>query len=493
MVNQEPMMKLTKEQKKIVRTDLAPGQVMKIMAFAGTGKTTTLLEYTKKRPDTKFLYIAFNKSVQLEAQARFPGNVTARTCHALAFRHKGFKYKDRMTKGFRANQVMAALGLEKYEDARFTIDTLQNYLVSPDPKVAKKHIPASARIFYKKNSSQLPDLVDFANKLGRLMCDGTDDTIGMLHDGYLKLFQLSGPTLPFDCILLDEAQDINPVTAEIVFAQADKNRRPKPASIILVGDNHQQIYSFRGAKDALKGMPAAKTQYLTRSFRFDDNIAKVANMILNTFKKETRKIKGTPVKRLTKAKWNPKKYTVIARTNAVLFDKAIRLYKKVKIGFVGGAAGYRLDILKDVWNLYQNERSDIRDPYIKGFKSFDDLQSYARSVEDFELLSVCRMVEKYTSAIPRHVKQILAQAENEKEAQVLLTTAHKAKGLEWDNVLLMGDFHPLVKEGALADPSGIDPDEFNLIYVAATRAMTNLRFDKESDIPDFIRLYLSLA
>ncbi len=78
----------------------------------------------------------------------------------------------------------------------------------------------------------------------------------------------------------------------------------------------------------------------------------------------------------------------------------------------------------------------------------------------------------------------------EGDSGILLTTAHKAKGLEWANVLLMEDFHPLLKEEKIMDPAGVDPDEFNLIYVAMTRAMVNLRFDRESDIPEFIRLCL---
>ena len=493
------MLQTTAEQKKIIHTDLLPGETLKIMAFAGTGKTTTLVEYTKKRSNMRFLYIAFNKSVQLEAARKFPRNVTTRTTHALAFRAKGFKYKDRLVKGFRANQVMTALKLEKYEDARFTMDTLANYLASADPKVSHHHIPPMARGFYKKNKTALPPLVDHANTLGRLMCDGTNQAIGMLHDGYLKLYQLSAPILPYDCILLDEAQDINPVTAAIVFAQAqncqtqdiDQEQTRKLASIILVGDGHQQIYSFRGARDTLKTFSAGKTHYLTQSFRFDNNVARVANMILKIFKQEPRQIAGTKVP--VKPPWDPGHHTIIARTNATLFDRAVRLYKQHKIGFVGGVGSYRLTILKDVYYLYKQDHSRIKDVYINGFRSFVDLKSYARTVEDFELSSVCKMVEKYTTTIPSHVDRIMAQAVEGEKAAILLTTAHKSKGLEWANVLLMEDFHPLMKEGKIIDPSGVDPDEFNLIYVAMTRAMVNLRFDRESDIPEFIRLCLKRA
>ena len=484
------MIQITSEQKKIIDCDLAPGDTLKIMAFAGTGKTTTLVEYTRKRPEMRFLYMAFNKSVQMEAAKKFPAHVTARTTHSLAYQARGFKYRDRLVKGFKANQVMMALGLDRYEDARFAMDTLSHYLVSADPKVCRHHIPAMAWAFYKKNNTPLPDLMGHANRLGRLMCDGSDDSIGMLHDGYLKLYQLSNPLLPYDCILLDEAQDINPVTAAIVFDQVRSNLDHPPCAIILVGDGHQQIYSFRGAKDALKAFRAAKTRYLTQSFRFDNNIARVANMILGQFKNERRKINGTRVNRTEKPQWDPEHHTIIARTNATLFDKAVRLYKRHAIGFVGGVGNYRLTLLKEVYALYKKNTSRIKDPYIRSFNTFGDLKSYARSVEDFELSSVCTMVEKYTTSIPGHVDQIMKQAVDEDQAGILLTTAHKSKGLEWDNVLLMNDFHPLVKEDTIIDPAGIDPDEFNLIYVAMTRARVNLRFDRESDIPRFIRLLI---
>ena len=488
-------MQMTQEQNRIVNCDLTPGQTLKIMAFAGTGKTTTLEAYTRQRPNTRFLYIAFNKSVQMEAAQRFPANVTARTTHALAFRAKGFKYKDRLVPGFKANQVMAALGLTKYEDARFAMDTLNQYLVSSDPKVTVHHIPVTARAFYRKNKTTMPDLVTLANTLGRLMCNGSHPDIGMLHDGYLKLYQLSNPVLDYDCILLDEAQDINPVTAALVFSQTRENTPQRiPASLILVGDNHQQIYSFRGARDSLKTFEAYKTEYLTRSFRFDNNVARVANMILKTFKRETRSLAGTPVPQ--KPAWNPDTYTIIARTNATLFDKAVSLVNKQPIGFIGGVAGYRLHRLKDVCYLYDRSEDRIRDPYIRGFKNFASLKSYAQTVEDFEILSQCRLVEKYKSRLPGLVDRVLDKAtdvqsgEKDKPGTILLTTAHKAKGLEWPQVLLMDDFLPIIKEGVPIDPKGADLDEFNLIYVAMTRAMTHLRFDKACDIPAFIRYFI---
>ena len=53
---------LTNEQKEIIKTNINKDDILKIIAFAGTGKTFTLTEYAKARPFTRFLYVAFNKS-----------------------------------------------------------------------------------------------------------------------------------------------------------------------------------------------------------------------------------------------------------------------------------------------------------------------------------------------------------------------------------------------------------------------------------------------
>ncbi|APS68750.1 hypothetical protein AVI55_16905 (plasmid) [Piscirickettsia salmonis] len=45
-------------------------------------------------------------------------------------------------------------------------------------------------------------------------------TIGITHDGYLKLYQLSKPILnQYDFIMLDEAQDANPAILDIFERQ----------------------------------------------------------------------------------------------------------------------------------------------------------------------------------------------------------------------------------------------------------------------------------
>ncbi|MES1224676.1 MAG: UvrD-helicase domain-containing protein, partial [Bacteroidota bacterium] len=78
-------MMLTREQLAIVNSR---GNI-KINAVAGSGKTTTLIEYARARPAEKILYLAFNRAVKLEAEKKFAEkgvtNVKIETAHSLAF------------------------------------------------------------------------------------------------------------------------------------------------------------------------------------------------------------------------------------------------------------------------------------------------------------------------------------------------------------------------------------------------------------------------
>ncbi|XP_023804079.1 F-box DNA helicase 1-like [Cyanistes caeruleus] len=99
----------------------------------------------------------------------------------------------------------------------------------------------------------------------------------MTCDGYLKLWQLSKPQLSgYDAIFVDEAQDCTPAIVDIVQSQK--------CGKILVGDPHQQIYTFRGAVNTLYLLPHSHVFYLTQSFRFGPEIAYVGSTILDLCK-----------------------------------------------------------------------------------------------------------------------------------------------------------------------------------------------------------------
>ncbi|MBF0231003.1 MAG: hypothetical protein HQK63_15655 [Desulfamplus sp.] len=222
----------------------------------------------------------------------------------------------------------------------------------------------------------------------------------------------------------------------------------------------------------MQEITATSIMYLNHSFRFGNNIAALANQILHCFKGETNNLTGMNGEgEIGEVCGN---HAFIARTNATVFSEAVKLYKKCKIGFAGGIHGYRFDEIVDTYYLYDKQKDKIRNSYIRSFQCYDDLKDFARAVEDWELSSRCTVVEEYRHKIPKLVQDIQKVAVESDKAEIVLTTAHKSKGLEFNKVRIADDFPKLVNNGNLIIKEDVDIDEFNLIYVAITRVKERL-------------------
>lgn len=95
----------------------------------------------------------------------------------------------------------------------------------------------------------------------------------------------------FDHVLVDEAQDVSPVQYEIVRGIAGDR-----ANVMLVGDDDQSIYGWRGARHdiLLHQFPrdfAPCARYpMTRTFRFGDAVALMASQVITVNQDRTDKI-----------------------------------------------------------------------------------------------------------------------------------------------------------------------------------------------------------
>ena len=115
------------------------------------------------------------------------------------------------------------------------------------------------------------------------------------------------------------------------------------------------------------------------------------------------------------------------------------------------------------------------------------------------------IVRAFTS--PENLEELIESEVKEKDAEVILTTAHRSKGLEGDNVIVLDDFNLIDvktelkqewseelqknenKESVLVEKA--DTQEYNLFYVAITRAKINLvlEYNIRKQI-DLIKRYL---
>lgn len=123
------------------------------MAFAGSGKTTTLLRFTEKNPNTKFLLIVYNRAVSDEAGGKFPNNVTCRTIHQLAYNHiisSGFMKNKKTGNIFPTSLVSSHIlpsdrpGLRRYQREKLVLDTLNRFWGSADDTITLDHTPTTA-------------------------------------------------------------------------------------------------------------------------------------------------------------------------------------------------------------------------------------------------------------------------------------------------------------------------------------------------------------
>ncbi|XP_016137146.1 F-box DNA helicase 1-like [Sinocyclocheilus grahami] len=155
---------ITHEQQQILNHDINNNHVVKIMAFAGTGKTTTLVKYAQQRAHMRFLYLAFNKSVAMQAQRSFPYNVKCSTIHSMAFRAVGVRYKNlrKLSNNLQVFDVAWVLpkGLGGFVNAKVVTQTLHNFWASVDQCVGPEHVPHKY-----KNTHGLPEYPDDHQKM----------------------------------------------------------------------------------------------------------------------------------------------------------------------------------------------------------------------------------------------------------------------------------------------------------------------------------------
>ncbi|SEJ60599.1 UvrD/REP helicase N-terminal domain-containing protein, partial [Azotobacter beijerinckii] len=340
-------MRPTAEQLPIVQYK---GHHLVMKAYAGCGKTSTLVAYAEQHRHLRMLYLAYNRAIRDEGAAQFPNNVACKTSHQLAWPAFGRLYQHKLG-NIRLTDAAGLLETRDWGCVRDALAVLNAYLASADESIGWLH----ALTGLGGESADADQTIDLAQRLREAMID-PQHRFPCQHDAYLKLFQLSRPTLPYDVILFDEAQDSNPVTAALVAGQSARK--------MFVGDKWQQIYRWRGAENALDRQveAGADVLYLTHSFRFGPLIAGVANSILAQ-QGETRPLVGFGPRDQVSRRLplECERYIVLNRTVVGVIMTAIAEVSHSKaVYWNGGIDAYQLSDLEDVHYLRTGQVERIR-------------------------------------------------------------------------------------------------------------------------------------
>ncbi|MBD0671647.1 DNA helicase [Streptomyces sp. CBMA156] len=450
------------------------GDHLVLQAGAGTGKTTTL-QMLARATTKKGRYLAFNKSIATDAAQKFPGNVLCKTAHAMAYGAIGHQYSGRMNAprlpGWKTGLLLGInmtirIGPRKVSNKALStaaLETVARFCRSADEEITRWHVPHLRGIEEESLHSQLVEVVlPYARKAWGDLQNPDEGIVRFDHDHYLKIWALTRPKIQADFLLLDEAQDTNSVVEKLF------NDQRGHAQLVMVGDSAQAIYGWRGARDVMSDFAGTQLS-LSQSFRFGPALAAEANRWLTIVDAPIR-LAGTPRidTRITEV---PAPSAILCRTNVGAMLEVMRqLDTGTSVALVGGGQAL-VALARAAIDLKAGRKTSH--PELLLFDSWGELQEYAEfDPAGHDLLPLVDLVDEHG---PEVILQAVARLSSEQDAQVVVSTAHKAKGREWPSVRISSDFTAPEDQEECDDdgfplPGPIDDAEARLAYVAVTRA-----------------------
>lgn len=292
-------MELNASQQRVV--DFGAGAAL-VIAGAGTGKTRVLVHRTVRLltqgvPPDRILLITFTRRAAQELRDRVtslcpqaPSLPWCGTFHAVGarlvrlFAHTaGLPPEFTVLDASDAGDLFRAILTERYcKDARKylpqkgTLVAIHSYQTNtrlPLEEVLQRRYPTY--LGKQEELQQLFEAYRERKRAGRLF--DYDD----LLTHWIALLQQGGPSVRglFDWVMVDEYQDTNALQAEILALLA----RDTP-NVLVVGDDAQAIYGFRGATvrnilDFQQHFPSCESLYLERNYRSTQEILDVSNAL----------------------------------------------------------------------------------------------------------------------------------------------------------------------------------------------------------------------
>ena len=503
---------------------MAKSKNLIVKALAGVGKTTTMIwavagvpkgvklsdeqqaivNWVRNQKIAKYRFLAFNKTIATELASRVPANCEAATCHssglAIIKRNHGTKIK---VVSWKYRKIMDTLLGEPKKSPDFVLRNAVNSIIdlarsnmlgyNNDGKLelSLNDIDTLRECYDIDGEMTTEQLLDVANKalaVGSNNFKSLDfaDMVWMPSFHSMDCTKVGG-------VIIDEMQDLNRAQQQLVMMQGHQ--------IIGVGDVNQAIYGFAGAdagsmgrmQEYLTATGGCDVLPLTETRRCGKNIVDSVLSIVPEYRAHESNGDGVVaviekdklIDDLKVRSKNKDTVMVLCRTNAPLVSLAFRLLKtETKVVIRGRDIGQGLiklveklagksndvDAMLSKLDAYSTEEeTKIMRRYKYG--ADEKLVALHDKVDCIRILSGdCKGVNDLTNKLGRLFQDTAGKG------QVVLSSVHKAKGLEADWVYIF-------KPHLLPHPKLIDKangsQEINLKYVAYTRAIKYLMIVNE--------------
>lgn len=484
-----------------------------VEAAAGAGKTTTLVNCLMRIPaEYKVLMSAFNRDIVGELAKKTKGfeNVEVRTIHGLGLsmikrnypnlnitKPNEFKYESYIKNNIRE---LTSIDLRRFNPKGYfkyidnivkLVDYGRYYLCNTlnDLKFIEERYGIESFADEKEIALEVMDW-------GKTEIEDLDytDMIWFPH-----VLNLNPSGLLYDYIMVDECQDLNKAERELILKCRKENTR-----IIACGDKNQMLYSFAGGDpnsfNELKSIPNTKCLPLSISYRCPRNVVDYARRLVPTIEANEANTEEGKVLFDVSLDDVMDGDMILCRNNAPLLQVYNELLKVGKKAYIRGKEiGVNLKkIVKSTKQEFINSdcredgvfvrlyddlfvtRNKIMDKYAIDAKTAMKTSTIEGKLDMIKALEVLSEGLRTSEELINKINEIFSK-ENKNEG-ISLSTVHKAKGLEANNVYIV--CRSLMPSKSAKKDWEIQ-QEHNLEYVAYTRAKKTLNFVSEKDFEQF--------
>jgi superfamily I DNA/RNA helicase len=492
-------MQQTDEQKALVEGS-ERGENFMGEARAGAGKTTILKQISAapKNKRKRVTLVVFNvkNANEIKNDENKPDNLTASTFHSLCLKTlgKGFIVKTKQFKEGKwtkgkieelllydedkcfshfdrdATKEEKQERKENYDEAENCVRLLKNSYVNPS-------FTDTINLMSKYQISPSMDRSEFAYKVLDILKKSDEDVRHIDYDDMIRFCVIHGKckNILADMFVLDEAQDNTPIRTKALGIISEN------CQVGAVGDDRQAAYFFAGAESdsiakILQEVPDMVRYPLTVNFRCDKSIIREAQKWVPDIKyldsKEEGEVVYTQMKDLSKI---IKPGDVgISRYNAVIIAQAFRFIRQGVAATIQGA---------DFGKMLKSQISGFKATSIEEFYArlgawhdkqckYSDNNPSEAVTERFECLKFLADNSDTVEGIASFIDSVFVDKTS--KDTITFSTAHRAKGLEWNRV------HVLDSDNFIAKGPNVGAEqakqELNLMYIAITRARHFLNF-----------------
>lgn len=500
----------SEEQEKIFNFAEKGLQNMIVQAVAGAGKTTTLVECAKRISDGKtVMMLAHNRSTRdtLVERVGINPNVKIYTIHGLGYRlfveHfcrvpniNDEKYKNYLFDNIENIAYDSYFSLSKRNRGAYLLNVLE--LINKGRLNLKQSEKELTKLAKKKY--HIPIMSDeclIAEKILKWGAQTTEevDFIDLLwlpqESGYFTKKYLS------DIIMLDEAQDASIAQQDIISRCFKRNTR-----LFSFGDSDQMINawcgsdidSFESLKDSTKFRRDSVEFSLSTNYRCAKSIIEYAKQYTEKEIKPRDNANDGEIIYDTSLQYAKDGDMVLCRNCSPLmlaYREGLTLGKKMYFKDEEMANGLQMalklsdgDSIKDIINGVKNVLISRWNTLEKN----NDVSSTTLQQHIIPLYNIYKTLESLPSTVTdrnmleKFIKTVFFDKPSE---GIMLSTIHKAKGLEANNVFVIC---PSLMPSSLAEEDWEKIEENNLFYVMTTRAKNTLNFVSEYEIRPYDEL-----